>query len=285
MKILLVNGPEPQCGVYQYGKRLAEAIGADTADVHARSEYDAAVGSANYDAVLLNYHTALFPWWSPLPGVFYIYHENPFPFHVDPKFILNSDPTASDGIPRPLYQPKNLPTVSRREVPVFGSFGFGFGSKYFDQIVEMVQNQYDEAIIRFVIPFAFHGDVNGNIARSVTARCMELRRKPGIRIQITNSFLSDEELIGFLASNDMNIFLYEPGNHRGCSSVLDFAIPAGRPIAISDSHMFRHVYCDAICAYRRPLKDILADGVRPLGKDWTPETLKQTVIDRISSCK
>jgi hypothetical protein len=283
MRILLINGPNEHCGVYQYGKRLARAIGADMVDVHSKEDYTAAVSAAPYDAVLLNYHEALYPWWTPVEGVYYLYHENPFSFPVDPAYILNTDPTASTGIPRPLYIPTTLPSFAPGPVPVFGSFGFGFGSKYFDQIVQMVQSQYDTAIIRFVIPFAHHGDADGAKAKSVAAHCMSLVQKRGIRLQICHSFLTDEELVTFLASNDMNIFLYEPGSHRGCSSVLDFAIPAGRPIAISDSHMFRHVYSDAICAYRRPLRDILADGPRPLGAAWTPELLTNAVSARIST--
>ena len=283
MKVLLINSQQQHCGVYQYGKRLAHAIGADTADVGSSGEYETAVASQDYDAVLLNYHTALFPWWVPRPGVFYIYHENPFPFPVDPAYILNSDPTAPNGIPRPLYRPKQLPTFVRGEVPVFGSFGFGFGSKYFEQIVEIVQSQYDRAVIRFVIPFAYHGDADGHIARSVAARCMSRVQKRGIRLQVTHSFLTDDELMTFLASNDMNIFLYEPGGHRGCSSVLDFAIPAGRPFALSDSHMFRHAYSEAISAYRRPLQSILDDGPLPFGLSWTPEELTKTVAARIST--
>ena len=285
MKILIVNSQQPHCGVYQYGKRLALAIGADIADVGSRADYDAAVASKEYDAVVLNFHQSLFPWWVPIPGVFYIYHENPFPFPVDKAFVIDSDPTAPNGIPRPLYIPKHLPQFMQKEVPVFGSFGFGFSSKYFEQIVQLVQNEYDEAIIRFAIPFAYHGDVDGHIARDVASRCMARIHKKGVRLQITHSFLTDEELIGFLASNDMNIFLYEAGQHRGCSSVLDFAIPAKRPFAISDSRMFRHVYSDEICAYRRPLRAILADGVRPIGSSWTPDALTSIVADRISSCR
>lgn len=279
--ILLVNGNHSVCGVYQYGKRLAEALGVDVAEVGSREEYERV--SKPYATILLNYHEALFPWWVPVEGVFYIYHENPFPFYVDPKYILNSDPTAPNGIPRPLYIPQTPPKFTSNPVPIFGSFGFGFGSKYFDQIIQLVQSQYDAAIIRFVIPFAHHGDAEGHIARTVANRCMSLIQKPGIRLQVTHSFLSDDDLVAFLGSNDMNIFLYEPGGHRGCSSVLDFAIPAARPIAISDSHMFRHVYSDAICAYRRPLRDILSAGPQPLGIHWTQERLKTVVFDRIST--
>jgi hypothetical protein len=281
--ILLVNAKPKQCGVYQYGNRLALALGAEVAEVASRDEYEVAVSAKAYDAILLNYHEALFPWWTPQEGVFYIYHENPFHFPVDPKFVLNSDPTAANGIPRPLYIPTSLPTFVKNPIPTFGSFGFGFGSKYFDKIVQLVQSQYDHAIIRFVLPFAHHGDADGRIAKSVASRCISLLQKQGIRLQITHSFLSDDELIAFLATNDMNIFLYEPGGHRGCSSVLDFAIPAGRPIAISDSHMFRHVYSDAICAYKRPLRDILAMGTIPLGTNWTPAHIRNVVSDRISN--
>jgi glycosyltransferase involved in cell wall biosynthesis len=173
-----------------------------------------------------------------------------------------------------------LPSTS----PTFGSFGFGFENKGFERIISMVQHQYDVATIKFLIPYAHYGDTHGSRARAVVDKCRKLITKQGIRLLVMHDFLPDIELVSFLASNDMNIFLYDQMHGRGCSSVIDHALAAGRPIAISDSDMFRHIYSDAICAYKRSLKDILADGprhIRPFLEKWNPTTLRETILQRI----
>ena len=68
--------------------------------------------------------------------------------------LLDIDPT--NGIPRPLFY--ELPTTITNmeheafimynrgpDVPIFGSFGFGFENKGFDKIIQYVNEQYDNA--------------------------------------------------------------------------------------------------------------------------------------------
>lgn len=54
---------------------------------------------------------------------------------------------------------------------------------------------------------------------------------------ITKEFISDQELLEFLADNTINIFMYDPLPQRGCTNVLDYALSVGKPIDISDSNM------------------------------------------------
>jgi hypothetical protein len=279
--ILFINSTQRQCGVYQYGLRLYQQLQRpdlfEYVEIGSKDDYDRLPPSS---VRILNYHPFLFGWWTPVPNTYYIYHECAFPF--EPAYMLNTDPTHSLGIPRPLYQGAIVPSPSAS--PTFGSFGFGFHNKGFERIVSIVQSQYDVATIKMLIPFAHYGDEDGARAREVVDKCRRLITKPDIRLVVMHDFLPDVEVVNFLASNDMNLFLYDQMYGRGCSSVMDHALAAKRPIAISDSDMFRHIYSDAICAYKRPLKDILADGTRhilPFLEKWNPTTLRETILQRI----
>jgi hypothetical protein len=58
----------------------------------------------------------------------------------------------------------------------------------------------------------------------------------------------------------MNIFLYDDMHGRGISSALDYAVSAKKPIGISNSHMFRHIYSDKICLYRTPISECMKNS-------------------------
>ena len=64
---------------------------------------------------------------------------------------------------------------------------------------------------------------------------------------IHTDFVSEHDLLMFLASNTMNLFLYDKLSVKGVSSTIDYALSARRPIGISDSHYFQHIYHDDIC--------------------------------------
>jgi hypothetical protein len=283
--LLFINSIEKQCGVYQYGLRLFNQLNRpDIFEyVELASQIDLVVKlkSKKYNACILNYHPELFKWWIEVIKTYYLYHENAM-ISNDTKYVLNTDPTSSFGIPRPLYS--GVVAETKNSELTFGSFGFGFENKGFERIISIVQNQYDNVTIKLLIPFARYGDQNGDRARALSSKCTKLITKPGIKLKICHDFLPDTELVNFLASNDMNIFLYDTMPGRGCSSVIDYAIAAKKPIAISNSDMFRHIYSDAICAYIRPLKDILSDGnkhILPFLEKWNPTTLQEVILKRV----
>ena len=281
---LFINSVQPQCGVYQYGKRLYQQLNDkfEYVELGSEAEYRHLIENKSYDACILNYHPSLFSWWKPTMKTFYLYHESDFPF--DKNMILNTDPTHPLGIPRPLYRGpfQGSPFKS----PSFGSFGFGFSNKGFERIVKLINEQYNVATIRLLIPYAYYGDADGAESRSVVQRCKQLITKPNIKLLAMHDFLPDNEIVSFLASNDLNLFLYDHMPGRGCSSVIDYAIAARRPIAISDSVMFRHIYSDSICAYKRPLQSIIADGTHHIDQyleKWKPSVLCETILNRIEA--
>jgi hypothetical protein len=60
--------------------------------------------------------------------------------------------------------------------------------------------------------------------------CFQKNIKPGILLLITHDFFSTNEILTFLQSNTMNIFLYDQMHGRGISSAIDYAISVKKPI-------------------------------------------------------
>jgi hypothetical protein len=220
----------------------------------------------SYDTVLINYHPSLFCFLDKnsldeTKRYVYVYHESDFPSLRD-GIILNTDPGSVNGIPRPLaFNDTNIYPPSNVNNPTIGSFGFGFANKNFHQIVDLVQQQFDNATLRLLMPGAAWGDASGNEARNSAEQCRRTIRNPGIKLYICHDFMTDAEIFKFLGENDLNVFLYPNyDGRRGCSSVIDYVLGVNRPFAISDSHMFRHIYDDKICAYKTPLRTIIGNG-------------------------
>ena len=278
--VLFLTHKIQNCGVYQYGKRLfeilekTEGINYIYREIDSEQEYQTAlIETPLVNAIIYNYHASTMNWLneSNIQHVVTnigIPHESSY--HLF-DIIFDIDPSAVESpslvsLPRPIYENidsiiesncissdtvKELINYREPDVPIFGSFGFGFENKGFHNIVKMVNEQYDSAIIKFVIPMA-HFDPTPNAER-IRQLCFANNVKPGIKVIITHEFLSTPDILAFLKSTDLNIFLYDKMNGRGISSVIDYAISAKTPFAISDSYMFRNVYSDDICLYKNTI--------------------------------
>lgn len=200
-----------------------------------------------------------------------------FDFYIvpDPTLLLKNPCVFKTGRFIPQYSVRNQQQGDR---VIVGSFGFGSPSKGFEKIVDLVQKEFDAALIRFNIPAADFCDKDGENARKIADNCRKLLEKPGIELQITHDFLGDDELLDFLAGNSINVFCYEDSANRGISSATDYAIAAGRPIAVSNSSMFRHIIraLPGVCLSNSRLKSIFEGGFAPLEKlrsEWTQANL------------
>jgi hypothetical protein len=213
-----------------------------------------------------------------------------FDFYIapDPTLLLRNDLVYKTGR---LIQPYQNTFPIPKKVTV-GSFGFATPGKGFEEIVQLVQQEFDEAIIRFNIPAADFGDKNGINAKNTAERCKALISKPGIELIITHDFLDNKAILDFLAQNTVNVFLYKDMGDRGLSSVIDMAMAVQRPIAISDSAMFRHVL-DAdpsICIKNNSLKGVIKNGFIPLQKhfdEWNAKNLVwdyERILDSVYLC-
>jgi hypothetical protein len=203
----------------------------------------------------------------------------------DPTLLLKNDIVFKTGRLVPSYQ--NKFTVPLK--PTIGSFGFGTHWKGFEEIVQLVQQEFDDAIIRFNIPSADFADKNGNSAKNIAEECKALITKPNIKLVITHGYMDKKTMLDFLAQNTINVFLYKSNNNRGVSSTLDNALAVQRPIAVSDVVMFRHVLDirPSICVSQNSLKEIIQNGFTPLQKrysEWSPANLLweyERILDKI----
>lgn len=284
--VLFLNHKKQQCGVYQYGKRVyniltkCSSIRYTYKEVENLQEYnDAIMKGPPYNAVIFNYVHATMPWLNKQTiqkqqenvGICHDFFTDFFDKHIS----IVPEYQGHYTIPRPLFE--DIPHyelkgpfsefVSYKDdnddsnTPIFGSFGFGFNFKGFHKIVKMVNDQYDKAIIKFVIPSAaFDGDPH--TVKKACDECRRHNRKEGITLMIHTDFVSEEELLMFLQSNTMNIFLYDKLHDRGISSVADYALSVGVPLGISDSLFFRHIYDDRICLYKTTIDDCMKVSVQ-----------------------
>jgi hypothetical protein len=298
--MLLVNSTTENCGVYQYGKRLWKSISGHS-DGYKYVEVSTAVEFLEFctkpKVILFNYiacgrTTGPLGWLTNeiladlkasghIVGT--IGHLTDVRLEFD--FIVSQDPSCEEtgrrfALPRPLLYPHandllNPFAHENSDAPVtLGSFGFASPSKGFQQIVKMVCHQYGEATIRLNITNANYHDADGRARDQIVHECLAIYRPPGVKLVITNKLLSDDDVIAFLRANDLNIFAYEDcsENDGGIASVIDYAITAGKPIAISSSFMFRHIYADEICIEKRRLSSIISLGSSRLEKyrqEWS----------------
>ena len=279
-KILFLNHHKSQCGVYEYGVRLytilkdSQQYNVSYKEVGNAEDYNQ-IPFATYKVIIYNYHMSTMNW---------LHHGNITKQSVNVGILhecavnlfhhtWNIDPYATHGVPRPLIHefdgilrssnPKIHEFVhygQEKNVPIIGSFGFGFTNKGFDKIVSYVNEQYDHAIIKLLMPFATYGDSNGSLSTQVARLCKEKNTKPNIEVVICHEYFDNHDILYFLASNNVNMFLYDTMHGRGISSVIDYALSVQTPICISDSYMFRHMYDDRICAYKTSIEDSIKNS-------------------------
>ena len=211
-----------------------------------------------------------------LPGTRTRLSNSLFDFYIapDPALLLRNPYVYKTGRLLPHYV-NNYPVP---ETITIGSFGFGTPGKGFDNIVRKVQQEFDQAVIRLNIPSSDFADKDGANGRRIAAACRALVENPGIDLQISHDYLDDRQVLDFLAQNTINVFLYEDAENRGLSSAVDNAVAVKRPVAVSNSIMFRHVLDTepSINVEKNSLRTIIANGFAPLEKhyrDWNPETL------------
>ena len=199
-----------------------------------------------------------------------------FDYHIapDPTLLLKNPIVYKTGRLIPQYQ-NRFPIP---DIPVIGSFGFATANKGFEDVVRAVDTEFDKAMIRFNIPSADFGDKDGNNAKRILEACRQLITKPGITLDVSHEFLSKPQVLDFLAQNTLNVFLYQDKRGRGISSTTDYALAVNRPVAISDSIMFRHLHHvkPSIIYPKSSLKEILSHGtnaVSTLLQEWDGRNL------------
>jgi len=277
-KILFINHKIKECGIYQYGKRIFNILKKSNNqeyfynEIDNCEEYNLLLSNNNFNVIIYNYNVITLFWLTKysinnnIKNIALIHDESIPGFF---NFIINTN-----SLPRPIFENiENIENITNYynsnechhnieiknfiekytenepNVPIFGSFGFGFQYKNFDKIIRYVNNQYNEAIIKLIIVDTyFYRDKP--LLNKIINDCSNIECKKGIKLMICCDFLTDEELLLFLKSNTMNLFLYDYINNKCLSNCIDYSVSVKKPIGISDSNKFNHIYADDICLYK-----------------------------------
>lgn len=288
-RVLLINPPDAQCGVHQYFVSVQSILRSSQKHQYVLANMDGDIMPVKhgYDVLVYNYHEKLCPWlcneWIRAREVpcLAIGGHDCYPDFSELKLILNcdsaSEPTKRNiPLPRPVRNFAPLPNPERITI---GSCGFAFGSKNFQHVATVVAQSYDDALIRLHMPQHPHGEPVDAIVGSIRQQLWNLN-KPNIDVEISTDFLSDEELISFLSSNTANVFLYPPftNEKRGLSSAIDKALSARKPIAISDSTMYRHINTeDKFLLSKFSLAEIISFGVEHIKPFWATHSEEKLI--------
>ena len=307
-KILYVNHKAQKCGVYEFGRMIGNTISASKlfdfvyCECDCWDEFKEIFDRLSPDAVIYNYHPCTMPWISQLtevngymqsqscaidvPQIGTIHevyqasadsaNNRVFDYHIapDPTLLLRNPLIYKTG----RLVPRCNVTPAANAVVTVGSFGFATNGKCFERIVRQVQSEFDEAVVNLNLSFSRYMDEKGVEARKVADTIRKEVVKPGIRLNITHHHLDENELLSFLAMNDINVFFYDYQERRGLSSAADWALAVHRPLAITKSGMFRHLFTcyPSICIEDHSLKKIIANGthaIDSLYEEWSPESL------------
>lgn len=331
--VLFVTHKPKQCGVYEFGKNIFEAISGSEKYLYVKAacdsieELNTAIAANNPSVIIYNYHPSVLPWLctkiskgiyrNNLTGIkatqVGIIHEvtqeiadtatgygnryilgpsqrklnSLFDFYIaaDPTLLLKNPLVFKTGRLVPSYSS----TIPQPAITTIGSFGFATPKKGFEKLVQTVNDEFDEAVIRINMPAADFGDPEGSNAKQIAENCKQLITKKGIQLEVTHDYLTDTGLSDFLSGNSINVFMYEDTAGRGISSTIDNALAVKKPIAVSNSPMFRHILSakPSVCVENSSLKVILQNGFSPLEKiaaDWTAANLRwdyERILDAI----
>jgi len=290
--VLFVNYDEVQCGVFQYGRNLFNALNKSDkyqftyAKVKNIKEIDAQVKSSRCEAIIYNYHPQTLKFINPQMRRRYpqvniaLMHEmtqaeaDSMPDKFFQHYVMG-DPTLVENNPAVFKTGRLiLPYTNTQPVPdvvTIGTFGFSVGSKGYQRLIDVVQQEFDEAIIRVHIPSNGLIDADGAAAHQQVEECRQRIRKPGIRLQASHDFLDLNGVLNFLAGNTLNAFLYDQIKVAGISSSPDHAMAVRRPMAITKSIMFRHLHSvyPRITIEDTSLRQIIANGIEPFAHLYT----------------
>lgn len=287
--VIFINHKIGNCGVYQFGKRVYELL-APSKKVNYLYKEISSLEELNRiiepEYIVYNWHRATMPWLTeeavrsrPTTKHCFLFHEEVVREEYDKYFFFGDYDIGNNKIrhdssvllPRPLFKYNGL--YPKNETFTIGSFGFGFWTKGYHRIVEEVNKEFDSAVINLHMPHSYFGDPTGQQKTEVIKKCREMNVKPDIKLNITEGFLTNQEVLKFLAGNDINAFLYTE-NGEGLSSATDYALSVRRPIIITDCQMFRHFKKDEILLEKNSIMDVYTQGISPLEEfyeKWSPE--------------
>lgn len=303
-RILIINHFVENCGVYQYGKRFSSILTKSKKydfiylELKSKEELIANINKYNPFVIIYNHLNITMPWLDSkiieeIRGLNIkqgtIVHNKHYSTFFD--FYLHQDPnyercTNNWNILRPLFNYENK-VAKEDDIVRIGSFGFGFRSKSYPDICRLVNSQaqdFNSIQLNLHLTKSFFCD-NSKEIHSIVQECRNNITSNNIELNISSDFISDQEMLDFLAKNDINIFLYQKYHeYNGISSVIDYALSVKKPIGICQSNMFSHIWKSkpSILLEDNSIKNIINNGIKPLEfyhKAWSQDNF----IDHIES--
>lgn len=284
--LLIVNTRERACAIHQYGLNLYWVLNTSKnikpLYVEPRDLLDLTQGVAwmKPDAILYNWHPTQGGFLKDAPFKVEPDVKNLCMFHeigwgrmndfeaalysrVDKENIIGTWHRIPLLIPIPESFPELKPV--NPDCPIIGVSGFG--GAFSNRVVERVAKDFGKGRIRLHLPFANYGDKDGNLAKGLAENCRYTTKDTPIELEITHDFFVQDHLLAWIARNDMNVFIRPTDTPwSGVSASMCAALAAKRPMAISRSQCFRHLWdvTPSICVEDRTLKQILESGTKPL---------------------
>jgi hypothetical protein len=291
LKGLFLNTGEAVCSIYESGRMCYESLCLSesyTLDYIELSSENREI-DLSYDFYVFNYHFVRMEWLDTqyvkrLPGfkmtiVLEVSPNDPFACVSQDDFdaYIVLDPTCEHpqqnayAFSRPLDRPlDSVLKYDNKTVPVIGTFGLSFSDKGFDEVVEAVDKEFDEALIRINIPESEH--VSQKEFDDYSKYLKSLSTKDKVRVETTRHYFDKDGLINWCAENTLNIFLYNRRIGNGLSATTDQAISSGRPLAVSTNPTFRHIHRYITPYPYWSLKKTIESGAALIGqiqRDWS----------------
>lgn len=299
--IRFINTSAQRCGIGQYGRDLFYEVLCKSKKhgYYFNSEPSLPdLEGDNNDLIIINAPIWM-PEWKlkrfPKTKIILIQHwdminvtQSDF-YNVFPNPKLNADLQRCFTTSRLIRKTNSLPLARGAEIPLIGTFGFATVVKHPEWLAKEVMNSFDKAELRLHLP----GNDTWADPESPSYRVENMLRgmmpSEKYKISISREYASPQHLLEFLAYNDLNVFFYGP-EQLGLSSAVDWAIAAGRPIALNKvptfSHLFNHHPSPFVDDYpeKGRLKFILdnKDDFAAIREAWTDENLLEeweTIID------
>jgi hypothetical protein len=261
IKGLFLNTAEAKCSIYESGKMSYDCLVLSDSYLLDYQEIDENNRKilGDYDFYIFNYHQLTMGWldlnfikkMSGFKAVIVLEVEINNPFCLCPDNIFDAylvlDPTIQSikkyvyAFPRPLENVQNTNIHLKESLtPIIGSFGFYGNGKGFDNLINAVNKEFDEAIIRIN---TLNPDWGGDSKKfnEYIDYLNNYPTKEKVRVVVTTHNFNKEELANWCAENTLNAFFYNRHGH-GLSATTDQAIASGKPLSVSTGYTFRHIH-------------------------------------------
>lgn len=263
--ILFVNhGISRNCGVYTQGLRHFNSLSKSKTfnfiyeEIDSYEKLQEVSNKVKPVCILYNYMPIVLPWISenikniPAKHICIIHnitqdlvntgnyrYGNIFDSYVTLDISLIVDEVNIFKTNRPVYEVDVSKEVKINTPVKIGTFGFPFIHKGFHKIVQLVNSELEVADINLHMTDSYFCS---NETDSILSMARSAITKRGIRLNYTNNYLSEIDMVKYLSKNDINVLLYDNIPSAGVSAAIDYLISSQKPILISESQQFRNYH-------------------------------------------